>query len=404
MDARNRRVAASIVAAFGIAMLALGVPAHGQVTLTQGNPVTVSVDPTNYTMTIETGFWNVVGVSALATSDWDITHGTTSSALVSPWADYVIGNDFTGPLVGNSGSVSRWSGADNVVLVHADHGLGIIPTATSRTYAWQATDILYFWEVNIATAGNYDISVTAPGSTNLNYRLFAPQAAGTWISASGSLVSGVEGTPTLNQALSVGWHCLVVERSGGPGTTATVTATVTPVGGATTFAAQSVSVVGAPVTVSPGGTFVVTRSIQNTGAVAGACNYSIRLSTNTIISTADTQVYSGTTASIAPSATNTFSPTCTVPGGMAAGTYYVGLYIAGPPISTANTVNPDVTVTAAPAPPPEPAESALGCAGTAAVGKTGGGKGFASLIPLALLAALCLWIRRRPRVRTGLRE
>jgi hypothetical protein len=110
------------------------------------------------------------------------------------------------------------------------------------------------------------------------------------------------------------------------------------------FGAQSISAVGAPVTVSPGGTFQASRSIQNTGLAAGTCSYTIRLSTDTTITTADPVVYTGTTPSIAPGGTNTATVTCTVPGAQAVGPYYLGLYIAGPPISTANTTNQDVIV------------------------------------------------------------
>ncbi|MHC5038182.1 MAG: DUF4082 domain-containing protein, partial [Planctomycetota bacterium] len=114
--------------------------------------------------------------------------------------------------------------------------------------------------------------------------------------------------------------------------------------GTAVFQAQSITVVGAPVTATPGGTFQATRAIQNTGLLAGTCNYTIRLSTDTTITTADPAVYTGTSASIAAGATDTATVTCTVPGAQTAGTYYLGLYIAGPPISTANTTNQDVIV------------------------------------------------------------
>jgi hypothetical protein len=109
--------------------------------------------------------------------------------------------------------------------------------------------------------------------------------------------------------------------------------------------AQSITVVGAPITIlSVGGSFQATRAIQNTGGVAGTATYDIYLSTDQTYDAADISVFSGTTASIAAGATDTATDTCTVAAATTPGTYYVLLYIAAG--NEASTTNQDVTVLA----------------------------------------------------------
>ncbi|MHC5081072.1 MAG: hypothetical protein ACYTHN_18840, partial [Planctomycetota bacterium] len=109
--------------------------------------------------------------------------------------------------------------------------------------------------------------------------------------------------------------------------------------------AQTITTVGAPVTVpATGGTFQATRAIQNTGGSPGTANYTLYISTDNVIDATDTQVFTGSTATIAPGGTDTQTDTCTVPAGLIPGTqYYVGLFIAAG--NTAVTAQQDVTIT-----------------------------------------------------------
>jgi uncharacterized membrane protein len=92
---------------------------------------------------------------------------------------------------------------------------------------------------------------------------------------------------------------------------------------------SAVSVTNPPARIPQGGTFDVTRSIQNTGDGTGAVNYEIYLSTDNTITTADDQVFSGVSGNIVPGGMDTATVTCTVPAALAADTdYYVGLYIS----------------------------------------------------------------------------
>jgi uncharacterized membrane protein len=114
--------------------------------------------------------------------------------------------------------------------------------------------------------------------------------------------------------------------------------------GTFTPVAQSVSVVGAPVTVPQGGSIQVSRSIQNTGSAPGTTPYSIHLSMDNTYSATDIQVWSSTTPVIPASGTDTATHSCTVPMTTPAGTYYVILYIGvGNETSTAAA---DITVVA----------------------------------------------------------
>ncbi|MHC5037630.1 MAG: beta strand repeat-containing protein, partial [Planctomycetota bacterium] len=319
--------------------------AQATVNLTRGTPVTVTQTNTPYNMSIEQGFWNVVGIGAPASTDWDITHAGVTSALGAPWTDYVLADGRAGSLTGNAGVVSIWgTGTAPGTLVHADHGPALTVNQSgggNGTYTFLNTDIMYFWEVNVTQAGNYDFSVT--GNTAMYYDIWASVAT-TWTNCANPLVFQNMGTPTNNLTLSAGWHCVVVYSNGGPGTTANINLSVQPSQTTTpSFVAQSISVVGTPpVTVTAGGTFQATRAIQNTGNTAGTTTYSIYLSTDQTITTADTLVYSGTTQSIPSGGTDTQTDTCTVPGATASGSYFVGLYIAAG--NTAVTTNQDVIV------------------------------------------------------------
>jgi uncharacterized membrane protein len=323
----------AIILVTGLGLLVLGTTAEAQTLLVRGTPVTINSSPMNYGITIQQGFWNVVGVSSA--SDWDITHSTATSMSGGNWCDYCLADGNAGTISGNTGTISMWSGSPPATGVHADHPtwLTVTPTAgSSGTYGWLPTDILYFWEVNVQQAGTYNISATFSGtSTNMYWEFFTPQASGTWIDAGQCLISTTIGTPQNNVSLSAGWHCFTVFVNGGPGPAGTVTVSVMPAGSVTppNYVASSISVVGTtPLTVSPGGTFQATRTISNTGGTAGSTSYSIYLSTDQSITTADTLVYSGTTPSIAAGGADTQTVTCTLPGTIAAGSYYVGLYIA----------------------------------------------------------------------------
>jgi hypothetical protein len=182
-------------------------------------------------------------------------------------------------------------------------------------------------------------AVTLAGQTNCTASVTTQPT--TPVAAGGSTTLTVSCTPT-----AVGAFSFTVTIPNDDGNESPYDWTVSGTGTAPPFipVAVSISVVGAPVFVpSTGGTFQAIRAIQNTGAAAGTTPYTIYISTDQTIDATDTQVFTGTTASIAAGATDTQTDTCTVPGGLTPGTqYYVGLFIAAG--NTAVTTNQDVTI------------------------------------------------------------
>ncbi|MHC4600988.1 MAG: hypothetical protein ACYS47_18505, partial [Planctomycetota bacterium] len=325
--------------------LFLAPAAFGQavVMLTQGVPQSISGPSVNYAVTLETNNWNGVAVSA--TSDFNITHFSipnTTSQLGGTACDFVVGDGNNTALSMNMGSVTEVAAVGRpATLVHSARGS--LTVGSPGTFAWTLNDIFYLWEVNITTSGNYNVAVTGPAG--LGYAWFRPRnmMGGLWTRRNMAYFRNSVGTPTNGQALNAGMHCLAVFRDGGPGSSGAVTATVSG-GGTPNIQAQGITVTGAPVTVTQGGTFQANSSFLNSGTGPGTANYTIFLSTDTTITTGDTQVYQGTTASIGAGSTYNTTDTCTVPVSTTPGSYYVGLYIAA--ANTAVTSSQDVIVVA----------------------------------------------------------
>jgi hypothetical protein len=186
----------------------------------------------------------------------------------------------------------------------------------------------------------------------MRYAWFNPQNTAVWADRSSAAFVNNLGIAQNNYTITAaGTYCLVVFEDNLSGLTqGTVTASITT--GTTTgplFQASAISVPSPPVTVAPGGTFTASPTIRNAGTAAGTTPYSIYISTDATITTSDTLVFSGTSASIAAGGSWTGTDTCTVPGGQATGSYYVGLYIAAG--NTAVTINQDLIVATGGSPP-----------------------------------------------------
>ncbi|MHC4600248.1 MAG: hypothetical protein ACYS47_14705, partial [Planctomycetota bacterium] len=322
-----------------VVFLALTAQAQAQFNLVRGTPVTVTTSPTNYAITIQQGIWNVVCVSSLGTDDWDIAHGSGSSTWGSNFADFVLADGSQTPITGNAGTVTMFSGSQGAVLEHSNMGTAMVPGST-RSFSWGMNNIVYYWEIQIAQGGNYNLTVT--GNTSMWYDLFAPQSTSAWIGSPQNMLAQWVGTPSNNIGLAPGTHCLVVSLGGGGGITSNIQVSINW-SGTPNLQATSVSVPGAPVLVSPTGTFQVSRTITNAGTAAGSTSYTIYLSTDTNITTADIAVYTGMSNLINPSGVDTANSVCTVPGGTTPGSYYAGLFINTS--NTANTASQDVIVT-----------------------------------------------------------
>ena len=76
-----------------------------------------------------------------------------------------------------------------------------------------------------------------------------------------------------------------------------------------------------------GDPILVDRTIDNYGSGAGSCYYSLYLSSNSLITTLDWEIYSGLTAPIASGGSSIIAVTGTIPLSIPTGNYYVGLYL-----------------------------------------------------------------------------
>ncbi|MHC4601518.1 MAG: hypothetical protein ACYS47_21195, partial [Planctomycetota bacterium] len=354
-----------VVIAALVLLLTAASPAAAQtiLNLVQGQPTVTMNNPTNYAITIQQGNWNVVGISG-QNQDWTQTHWGATSAQSGPACEFVLADGNVASITGATGTATTMLAPAQGIMEHS--ACGTLNPGTPGMYMWNR-DILYIWQVPITNPGLYNISVGFSGSVSLatlQYAWFNPQTSSTWIDRSQAAFVLPCGTPQNNYNVSAaGTYCLVVFENSATGTTqGTVAASVTAAGGNTMFQATSISVVGAPVTVPPGGTFQANIAITNVGASSGSTSYSIYISTDQTITTADTLVFTGTTTVIAPASIFTSTDTCTVPGGTPGGNYYAGLYISAG--NTAVTSSQDVIVQALSPPGPfnmvAPANSATG--------------------------------------------
>ncbi|MHC5037485.1 MAG: hypothetical protein ACYTHM_09245 [Planctomycetota bacterium] len=346
-----------VFALLGIPFFFAG-PARAQtmLTLNQGFPASINYSMAQpgigYTLTLDPGNWNIIGVSS--PNDWALLFMApptpTSSNLAGNACDFVLVNGRSSPIGGNAGAVypmfTPWGALQGGVLLHGWPGTPLAPGA-SDSWFWNPQQIFHFWEVNISTAGNYDILVT--GTPGLQYAFFTPGPAGSgWKNRAQCLFTSPVGVPQNRVPLTPGWHCLVAFQDGGPPAVAFSTASIQPSPTAV-FSAESVSVPAGPLTLFPNETFQVSRTIRNTGGLSGSTPYSIRLSTNRTIGAADCVILSETTGGIPAGASEVITEVCTVPGHIPPGSYFVGLFLG--PGNTACTGFPDVTVVPTGSPP-----------------------------------------------------
>ncbi|MHC4601506.1 MAG: hypothetical protein ACYS47_21135, partial [Planctomycetota bacterium] len=143
------------------------------------------------------------------------------------------------------------------------------------------------------------------------------------------------------------------------------------------------------VTVHPGESIDVQRTILNAGGLAGTASYSILLSDDAVITIADTVAFSDTTPSVNPGSSDSATVTWVVPVSFPTGDYYVGLYIDA--TNLAATAGPDVSIVPAPTPPPEKA----GCGCSPVGGVATPADVFGMLLPFFLWALVLFGVRRR---------
>lgn len=348
-------------------------------------------------------FWRVNATNSGGTSNWSLTwmfttvgaspsipslispsNGTTNISI-SPsfdWGDSTgstpityriqvsLSSGFASTVIDQSSiSSSNYSGSGlsggqtYYWRVNATNSLGTSSWSTIWSFTTNASTPTPPASLNVppsSSTGNYTVSWTnSTGATSYDLQddispsFTSPMPVYTGPNTSYNVTS-----------MSIGTYYYRVRASNASGTSSwTVGTNGCTVGDP--FVIQSVAAVGAPVTVNPGGMFDVFRAIQNNGGTAGSTSYSIVLSSNTTINLFDTEVYSGTTSTINPGATDTETVTCTVPSSVTPGEYYVGIYIS--PSNTGCTSNKDVIVYT-PTTPPPPKREGGSCGGSPIAG------------------------------------
>lgn len=302
-------------------------------TLSRNVPITVSVDPTSITVSPQQIYWNAVAVSS-ATDDWDLDIGTGLSWRFPPDCDFLVANGNKGTISSVAGQVSRFGTGSASAVVEQAGDAGSITLGTNTTYAWGSTHIVHAWEIYVATPATRQLTVS--GVPGLRFAIYRPGTDSAWRSRSSADYEFAVGSTAQSIDFNeTGYWCLVAFKDGGAGASGTLSFNWN---GSFNLAATQCTLDSAtyPVTVQPSGMFSFTRNIVQTGTLPAGTqiDYAVYLSTNTLISTADHEVWSFQGAG-----TGVLQLTGFVPATIPAGTYYVGMLITSVPGESSTSDN-----------------------------------------------------------------
>ncbi|GIW73208.1 MAG: hypothetical protein KatS3mg102_2750 [Planctomycetota bacterium] len=336
-----------------------------QIALSPGQPAQLSHDPTDFTLSPQAGFWNLV---AMRSDDWDMTIGSAFSAQSGARVDFLVADGNVGTISSTSGSAYRWSGTGGATLLHAGTP-NLIPSASGQlSTAWAAGTFARHFEHLVSTTGPRQVSVSGPAG--LRWALFPPANDTNWLRRSLAAHDFAAGTPQTVDFHRTGWWLLVVYKDGAASASGNLDIQIGQPSTPSTFdvAVSSVVLGGSsfPLQVRPGDMVQLTRTIDVSGQLpAGASiSYKVYLSTDTTFDASDTQIYSSSSA-----AQGTFTLSAPVPQSMAPGLYHVGVVvdpIPGEQSATNNTKAEDGGRQVQVVPPPAPLNVAA--AGVAVAG------------------------------------
>lgn len=209
---------------WGIVRVPTGTGGTG-LTLVQNNPLPVPGTPTNLTITPQTYFWNAVGISSSASSNWNLTMGTGSASGAAGVCDFLVANGNLGS-VSNTGSATRASGSAAGTVEHAS--LSSLQPGGSEVFLFNGTHVLHLWEIFIQTAGTYPVTVSGTANTDFKWYLFSPGADSAWKgAASASYGPFTAGATAQNLSFSsTGYWALVVALNNGQGPTDAINVSV----------------------------------------------------------------------------------------------------------------------------------------------------------------------------------
>ncbi len=221
------------------------------IALLANTQVTVTNPCQGFSVTQVANAWNAVAVSSQA--DWDVFLGEAYAFSGGTSCDYVIANGELGVIPASSGTTTRFAGSADATLQHASSSTMTVDNQYFGSLS--ANQIIRLLEVNITTAGSYDVTVT--GDPSLRWVFHSPGVDSSWVSDNTNIeASGTTSTGTVTASLGVGWHALAVVHDGGPVTatasfTAHVCATAPPIALSPSTASTTVTNECQPFTVAP---------------------------------------------------------------------------------------------------------------------------------------------------------
>lgn len=289
--------------------------------ITEAQPIAIAQSST-IDIAARSGWWNAVGISAAASTDWDLSFGSAYSLRFPPNTDFVVANGNRGAVSPQTGDATRFSGTATGIVEHA--GIDNITMGDNVDLTWPGGHVVHLLEVYVGTTGSQQVTINGPAG--FGWALFAPGTTAAWKSRSSADYDFAVST----QARSVNFHetgfwALVLFKDGGAGPDANLTVRWQS---QATFNLEATSIAldapAYPVTLQAGDMFDFTRNITRVGTLpTGAqIDYSVHLSLDSTITLADPEVWSYQNAG-----TGVLSLTGFIPSNIPDGTYFVGMRV-----------------------------------------------------------------------------
>lgn len=180
------------------------------------SPATITNPCTPFSMTPTTNRWNVICIAS--PSDWDMAIGSMTG--YTGGADYALANGRAGAISPTNGQFVRYSGSSDGTAQARGASTGSVGGYLPHTLS--GTEVVEAREINIASAGSYDVTVT--GDPTVSWRLHSPPGHSDWFDENDNVVtSGSANGATSTVSLGTGYHVLVMYRYSGPsGSTASL--------------------------------------------------------------------------------------------------------------------------------------------------------------------------------------
>lgn len=319
--------------------------------LSANQPLIINTTPTVITLTAQPGQWT--GVALAGTSaDWDLSMGSTTSAVGSTRCDLLVANGHGGPIATLNGEVLLYSGgsgspASNAVLEQA--GVDALALNSPVDYTWTGLHLMHIWELPITAAEIGSNALTVDGPSGLRWYLFQPDVTDTdWRTRYRAASSGrTTSTPKSVLFAEPGVWALVVYRDGDLSVSGNLALHVDTTQSFNYQAEAVTSTASLPVEL--GSTIGVETTIRVAGLAPPPSTYALYLSTNKSYGPDDIVLQQGVVA-----APGTATATIRVPTTVPPGTYHLIVAVDAPngeSITADNEVASSARITVIPTQP-----------------------------------------------------